>query len=88
MEKIIVLQKVFDSHFSYFVEEEDCMLAFINPFSLAEQSILKIPSNTQMELIDLKANSALKMKFDELPSLPSASEIINFWRSLPCEHFP
>ena len=64
------------------------MLAFINPFSLAEQSILKIPSNTQMELIDLKANSVLQMKFDELPSLPSASEIINFWRSLPCGHFP
>jgi len=28
------------------------------------------------------------MKFDELSSLPSASEMIAFWRSLPCEHFP
>ena len=65
--KIIVLQKVFDSSFSYFAEEEDCMLAFINLFSLTEQNILKIPSNAQMELIDLKANSVQKMKFDELP---------------------
>jgi len=36
----------------------------------------------QMELIELKANSVLKMKFDELSSLPSASEMIVFWRSL------
>jgi len=47
-----------------------------------------VPSNTQMERIELKANSLLKMKFDELSSLPSASEMIDFWRSLPCEHFP
>jgi len=47
-----------------------------------------MPSNMQMERIELKANSVLKMKFDELSSLPSASEMIVFWRSLPCEHFP
>ena len=64
------------------------MLAFINPFSLTEQNILKMPSNIQMELIDLKSNSVLKIKFDDLPSLPNASERISFGRSLPCEHFP
>jgi len=42
----------------------------------------------QMELIELKGNSVLKMKFDELSSLPSASEMIGFWRSFSCEHFP
>jgi len=42
----------------------------------------------QMERIELKANSVLKIKFDELSSVPSASEMIGFWRSLPCEHFP
>jgi len=57
------------------------MLAFINPFSLNV-------SNMQMELIEPKANSVLKIKFDELSSLPSSSEIIGFWRSLSCEHFP
>jgi len=47
-----------------------------------------MPINMQMERIELKANSVLKMKFAELCSLPSASEMIGFWRSLPCEHFP
>ncbi|XP_076359110.1 general transcription factor II-I repeat domain-containing protein 2A-like [Tachypleus tridentatus] len=69
IEKIILLQEVFDSHFSDFAKEEDCMLTFTNPFSLTEQNILKMPSNIQMELIDLKANSVLKSKFNELPSL-------------------
>jgi len=46
-----------------------------------------MPSNMQIELIELKANSLLKMKFDELSSLPSASEMIGYWRSLSCEHF-
>ena len=47
-----------------------------------------MPSNMQMEHIELKGNSVLEMKFGELSSLPSASEVIGFWRSLPCEHFP
>ena len=41
-----------------------------------------------MERIELKANSVLNMKFDELSLLPSASKMIGFWQSLPCEHFP
>jgi len=47
-----------------------------------------MPGNMQMELIELKTNSVLEMKFGELSSLPSASEMIGFWRSLSCEHFP
>lgn len=82
------MQESFGSRFSNFAKEEDCILAFINPFSLSAQTILKMPSNIQMELIDLKTNSILKIKFDELPSIPNASDIIFFWRSLPCEHFP
>jgi len=42
----------------------------------------------QMSLIELKENSLLKMKFDELSSLPSVSAMIGVWRSLSCEHFP
>ncbi|XP_068200767.1 general transcription factor II-I repeat domain-containing protein 2-like [Palaemon carinicauda] len=85
--KIILLQEAIDSRFSDFAEK-DCMLAFLIPFSLTENNILKMPSIIQMELIDLRANSVLKSKFNELPSLPSASERLNFWRSLPGEHFP
>jgi len=47
-----------------------------------------MPSNMQMSLIELKANSVFKMKFYELHSFPRASEIIGFWRSLSCENFP
>ena len=88
IEKIKLLQEAFNNRFSDFSEEEDRMLAFINPFSLNERSILKMPSNLQMELIELKTNSILKMKFNELSLFPSASEMIGFWRSIPREHFP
>ena len=66
----------FESHFHDFAKEEDSILAFINPFSLSEQNILKMPNNIQMELIDLKTNSSLKMKFDELFSVPNACGMI------------
>jgi len=39
-------------------------------------------------LFGLIANSVLKMKFDELPSLTSTLEMIGLCRSLPREHFP
>ena len=80
LKNIKLLQEVFDSRFSDFSEEER-MLAFIYPFSLNV-------SNMKMKLIEPKANSVLKIKFDELSSLPSSSEMIDFWRSLSCEHFP
>ena len=86
IEKIKLLQEAFNNRFSDF--SDHCMLAFINPFSLNERSILKMPSNLQMELIELNANSILKMKFNELSLFPSASEMIGFWRSIPREHFP
>ena len=88
IEKIKLLQETFNYRFSNFSEGEDDMLAFINLFSLNDGSILKMPSNLQMELIELKANSVLKTKFNELSSIRSASEMIGSWHSLPCEHFP
>ena len=84
----MLLQESFDGRFSDFSEEKDRILGFLNPFSLTEYSILKMPSQIQIEILDLQANSILKMKFNELPLFPSATETINFWRSLPCEHFP
>jgi len=41
-----------------------------------------------MELLDFKTNLILKTKFDALSSVPGAYDVINFWRSLPCENFP
>ena len=84
--KIRLLQELFDGRFSDFSQEEDCILAFLNPFSLTEHNILKMPSQIQMELLDLRANLVLTMKFNELPSFPRATKTIHFWRSLPCKH--
>ena len=75
--KIILLQEVFDSQFSDFSEEKDRMFAFINLFSLNEHNILKMPSNMQMKLIELKANSIMKVNFNEFSFL-SASKMIGF----------
>ena len=83
-----LLQVSLESHLHDLDKEEDCILTFINPFSLSEQKIMKMPSNIQMVLTDLKTNSSLKMKFDELSSAPNATDIIQFWRSLPCQNSP
>ena len=69
-----------------FVKKKVCMHTIINPFSRTGQRILKMPSNIQMEVIDLKVNSVLKMKFDDISSLTNVPELIYFWRSLSCEH--
>ena len=84
--KIMLLQESFDGRFSDF-SEEDRILAFLNPFSLTRHDILKMPSQIQMERCDLQANSVIKMKFNELPAFPSATETINFWRSMPLNIF-
>ena len=76
IEKIKLQQKAFDSHFSDF--SEDCMLAFINPFSFNKHNFLKMPSNMQMELTELKANSVLKVKFNKFFSFPNALKMIGF----------
>ena len=84
----MLLPESLDGRFSDFSEEVDRILTFLNPFSLIGHNILKMPSQIQMELLDLQANSVLKMKFNKLPQLPSATETTNFWRFLLCEHFP
>ena len=87
IEKIKVLLETFNKSFSDFFEE-DRLLGFINPFSLNVRNILKMSSNLHMKLIELKANSILKMKFNKLFLFPSASKMTGFWRTLPRKHFP
>ena len=43
--KKILLQEAFECRFSDFAVEEECILAFINPFSRTEQNIVKMPSD-------------------------------------------
>ena len=88
VEKVHLLQESFESRFRDFHREEESMMAFINPFSLSEQQIVKLPSNIQMEMIDLQATSSLKIKFNELPVVQKASDMIRFWSSLPSDNFP
>ena len=45
LKKNILIQEDFESNFSDFVEEEECILAFINPFLCTEQNILKMLSD-------------------------------------------
>jgi len=44
--KIKLLNASFENRFCDFAKEEDRILAFINPFSLSERKIMKMPSNT------------------------------------------
>ena len=83
----MLLQESFNGRFSDF-SEKDRILAFLSPFSLTEHNIRKMPNQMQVELLDLQANSVLKMKFNELSSFPIVTEAIDFRLSLPCKHFP
>ena len=51
IKKIIVIQEAFESRISDFAEEEDCILAFINPFTRTEQNILTMPSEYRWNLM-------------------------------------
>jgi len=73
IEEMKLLQDVFKSRFCEFAKEY-FIFAFINPFSLCEQKIMKMPGNIQIEAIDLKTNPILKTKF-ELVSVPCVPEI-------------
>ena len=64
------------------------MIAFINPFLLNDEQIIKMPSSIQMELnFDLKTNSLLKTMFEELKLVENNCNTIKFWRLLPHEKF-
>jgi len=71
-----------------FAKEEDCILVFVNPFSLSETKVMKMPSNKYLELLDFKSILILKMEFDAPSSVPGTYDMINFWPSLPCKIFP
>lgn len=54
---MVTLQNILKKSYYYKKPLIDCMLAFINPFSLVEQNIIKIPSDVQMNLIDLELST-------------------------------
>ena len=86
--KMNLLRDSLENRFCDFAKEVHCIFTFIKPFSLSEQQIMKMPNNIQMELLDFKTNLILKTIFKTLSSVPGTYDVINFWRSLPCENFP
>lgn len=85
--KVETLLGAFDSRFSQFLAETNNITLFTNPFAFPDDKINLLDENLQLEIIDLKCNSVLKSKFAELPVLPSADDMIAFWRILPANEF-
>jgi hypothetical protein len=39
-------------------------------------------------MTELKCNTILKVKFEELPAIPTADDAAQFWKLLPCKNCP
>ena len=86
--KVEVLLESFQAKFSQFDVERDNVQLFSNPFTFPECKISSLDTNIQLEVLDLKCNSALKGRFYELPDAPSATDMVSFWRLVPASVFP
>ena len=51
VEKIKVIQDLFENRFQDFAKDEHSTIAFTNPFLLNDEQIMKMPSSIQMELL-------------------------------------
>lgn len=85
--KVEAVRLTFESRFSQFTAEANNVALFTNPFVFPDDKINTFEENLQLEIIDLKCNSVLKGRFAELPVVPSASDMISFWRLLPENDF-
>ena len=85
--KVEELHTVFQSRFSEFAAEENNIALFTNPFTFPEERISLLNADLQLEVIDLQSHSVLKCRFSELPAIPAAAEMIDFWRMLPVDEF-
>ena len=85
--KVAELLNSFQSRFSEFANQADNIALFTNPFIFPEEKINCLEENLQLEIIDLKCNTVLKSRFAELPVIPTADDMISFWRLLPESEF-
>ena len=85
--KVDALLGAFESRFSQFAAEMNNIALFTNPFVVPDDKINMFEENLQLEIIDLKCNSVLKGRLAELPVVPSANDMISFWRLLPANEF-
>ena len=60
---------------------------FSSPLTFPQDNLTTLDQSIQLEVLDLQNNSNLKGRFDELPPLPNASDMISFWSMLPPSQF-
>lgn len=75
---LIQLQAEFENRFADFKKISHKLEIFENPFAV---DIDNVPSNLQMNVIDLQSNNILKMMFNEKTNL------VDFYGSLPSENY-
>mgnify|MGYP003396362830 CR=1 FL=1 len=85
--KIEKLLDAFEARFTDFTAEENNISLFTNPFAFSDEQLSLLDCQLQLELVDLKCNSALKGHFANLPAVPLADDLIKFWKMLPKAKF-
>ena len=83
--KVEALLDVCKSRFADFTAEAENVAFFTSPFTFKDVDSLTV--EMQLEAIDLQNNSVLKGRFDDMPAVPSATDMISFWSMLPVEQF-
>jgi len=84
--KLEALQESFKERFSEFVGELNNVALFTSPFTFPQENLSTLDQAIQLE-VNMQNNSVLKGRFDELPPIPTASDMISFWRMLPATEF-
>jgi len=67
--KVEELFAVFQSRFGELAAEANNIYIFVSPFSFPESNLSAFNEDLQLEVIDLKCNSASRYRFIELPVL-------------------
>lgn len=86
--KVEMLLETFQSKFAEFHSEQDNVLLFSNPFTFPEARISSLDVGLQLEVIDVRCNTILKGRFYEMPAVPSAMDMISFWRLISPDRCP
>jgi len=85
--KLEALQESFEERFSEFVGESNNLALFTSPFTFPQENLSTLDQAIQLEVVDMQNESVLKGRFHEIPPIPTASDMISFWRMLPATEF-
>src|SRR5690606_13058418 len=87
-DSVQLLLDEFSTRFTDFGGETPYIPLFTNPFIFPDEDIEALKTELQMEIIELKSNSILKSRFQEISGVCSAEDVLRFWKLLPIETFP